>query len=208
MRVGLFTGRPLGWKISQLVRATSNVVASQHIADGWWGTAGEPSSDYVIGSHPDLIISVLTAHIFGAAELAQATRIVNLHLAPLPGYRGCNPFAHAIINNEARYGCTLHYVNQAIDTGPIIELREVPLYKSDTGASLHARAEWIAYELFTDHWDKLRDGVFPVGRPQTGTTRYHRRDSLEKYMTLADWPAEQHERIRRALTFPPFPMPT
>ena len=77
------------------------------------------------GSPVDLGVSALGEHLFTPGEIAQARLgIVNLHCAPLPEYRGRDCAARAIHDGARRYGVTLHYVDEGIDTGPIIaELR-------------------------------------------------------------------------------------
>lgn len=54
-------------------------------------------------------------HIFKAKEL-----FVNLHMAPLPEYRGCNQFSFAIINKDKMFGTTIHRLEEGIDSGAII----------------------------------------------------------------------------------------
>ena len=69
----------------------------------------------------DLLFSVqyhliLTqAHIDCAREMA-----FNLHLAPLPEYRGCNQFSFAILNEDSEFGVTLHKMDSGIDSGDIV----------------------------------------------------------------------------------------
>lgn len=69
----------------------------------------------------DLGLSIIGSHIFTADEIARARcGIANLHLAPLPEYRGRYSAAHAINEGAMTFGVTLHYVDEGIDTGPII----------------------------------------------------------------------------------------
>lgn len=69
----------------------------------------------------ELGFSVLGSHIYTPEEIeATPLGIVNLHLAPLPAYRGFYSFSHAIANGEEEFSVTLHYVDEGIDTGPII----------------------------------------------------------------------------------------
>jgi methionyl-tRNA formyltransferase len=71
------------------------------------------------GERVDLGVSALGTHIFTPAEIADCP-IVNLHLAPLPEYRGRYSAAHAVAEGARSFGVTLHYVDAGIDTGPII----------------------------------------------------------------------------------------
>lgn len=47
--------------------------------------------------------------------------IVNIHPSLLPGYRGPVPGMWALLNNERKLGVTMHYINEGIDTGDIID---------------------------------------------------------------------------------------
>ena len=45
---------------------------------------------------------------------------VNLHMAPLPEYRGCNQFTHAILDEKDYFGTTIHVIDEGIDSGDIL----------------------------------------------------------------------------------------
>jgi phosphoribosylglycinamide formyltransferase 1 len=55
-------------------------------------------------------------------------RIINIHPSLLPAYPG-----------QSRSGCTVHYVNEDLDDGPVILQREVPVFPEDTPETLAAR---------------------------------------------------------------------
>lgn len=211
MKVGLLTARHLGWSVAEYIAQQndgSTIVAHHHVSQGWWGEAGITCQDDVFAQTPDIVISVLTDHIFTAAEIAATPKgIWNLHPAPLPTYRGCNSYSHAIINDDTTYGVTLHRVDEGIDTGPILDSRTLPIHENETARQLHDRAQPIALELFIANWPKLRRDMRPFPRVQTGPATYYPRCSLEPYRNLAHHPPQHRDRIRRALTFPPFPAP-
>lgn len=197
MNIGLLTARPLGWAVAEIVKGDPDVkvVDHRHIADGWWGRAGE-NLDYTTREDPDFYISVLWPEIIKPDALAE-NHYLNLHPAPLPEYRGCNSYAHAIINGETEYGVTMHYMNEGIDTGPIIASPRFPIEPDDTGRSLYDRAQIHALAMFEDLWPILKGGL-PPATTQPAEGRYYRRDSLVPYFGSPD------PTVRRALTFPPF----
>lgn len=221
MRVGLYTARPLGEAVAQIVAASGvEVVARDHEAFGWWGEAGREQRDDVFAAEPDLVISCLTHHLFTQPEIDAVPRgIVNLHPAPLPAYRGCNSYSHAILNGDRAYGSTLHYVDAGIDTGPIIAQTTVPIHEGDTARLVHDRAQVASVSMFAAWWARIlaweqRPGdAISAASPwdsyqqMHSQARYYRRDSLEAFRDLADHHPSTHDRIRRALTFPPHPMP-
>jgi methionyl-tRNA formyltransferase len=206
MRVGLYTARHLGEAIANYLHAVgTTITARHHKATGWWGTAGQPHNDDVFATTPDLVISVLTDHIFTPDELSICP-VINLHPAPLPTYRGCNSYSHAIINDDRWYSVTLHLVDEHIDTGNIILTRTIPIHTDDTAKTLHDRAQGAALSMFADWWE-VDNGIPPGEQQDEDDARYYPRSSLEPYRNLAHFPPQHRERIRRALTFPPHPMP-
>lgn len=75
-------------------------------------------------------------------------KILNIHPSLLPHFPGREAWVQALDAKAAVTGCTVHFVDDGVDTGPIIHQEQVPVLKSDTAESLHARiqqAEQRAY---------------------------------------------------------------
>ena len=66
-------------------------------------------------------------------------RMINVHPALLPAYRGLNTHARALADGVKIHGCTVHFVVPAMDEGPIIAQAAVPVLDSDTPESLASR---------------------------------------------------------------------
>lgn len=66
-------------------------------------------------------------------------RILNIHPALLPAYRGLNTHERALADGVKIHGCTAHFVVPALDEGPIIAQAAVPVLDSDTPETLAAR---------------------------------------------------------------------
>jgi phosphoribosylglycinamide formyltransferase-1 len=66
-------------------------------------------------------------------------RMLNVHPALLPSYRGLNTHARALADGVKIHGCTVHFVVPAMDEGPIIAQAAVAVLDSDTPESLAAR---------------------------------------------------------------------
>ena len=74
--------------------------------------------------------------------------IINVHPAPLPELRGRGGYNIALIEEHPEYGVTAHYMNEGVDTGPIIGGLEVPIDpKTDTALDLGERAMAAAVDL-------------------------------------------------------------
>ena len=75
-------------------------------------------------------------------------KIINIHPALLPNFPGLHSWKQALDGGAKVTGCTVHFVDDGMDTGPIILQKEVPVLAGDTPESLHARIqvqEHIAY---------------------------------------------------------------
>ena len=66
-------------------------------------------------------------------------RLLNIHPALLPAFRGLNTHERALADGVKIHGCTVHFVVPAMDEGPIIAQAAVPVLESDTPTSLAAR---------------------------------------------------------------------
>ena len=77
-------------------------------------------------------------------------RLINIHPSLLPEFRGLDTHARALAAGVRFAGCTVHYVRAAVDDGPIIVQRKVPVLPGDDEARLATRvleAEHRAYPL-------------------------------------------------------------
>ncbi len=70
---------------------------------------------------------------------AYSNRIMNIHPALLPSFPGLNVQQKAVEHGVRFSGCTVHFVNEECDEGPIIIQAVVPVFADDTGAALAAR---------------------------------------------------------------------
>jgi phosphoribosylglycinamide formyltransferase-1 len=74
-------------------------------------------------------------------ELVRAfpQRIINIHPSLLPAFPGLNAQRQALEYGVRITGCTVHFVDEGLDSGPIIIQKPVPVYDYDTEASLAER---------------------------------------------------------------------
>ena len=70
---------------------------------------------------------------------AYSNRIMNIHPALLPSFPGLNVQQKAVEHGARFSGCTVHFVNEECDEGPIIIQAVVPVFSDDTGEALAAR---------------------------------------------------------------------
>ena len=66
-------------------------------------------------------------------------KIINIHPSLLPKYKGLNTHEKVINNKEKFTGCTVHYVNDKLDSGKIILQKKIKILKKDTPKSIKKR---------------------------------------------------------------------
>lgn len=77
-----------------------------------------------------------------------AGRIVNVHPSLLPAFPGRSAWAQAFEAGVEETGCTVHFIDAGIDTGPIIAQSKVPILPGDTVDDVRKRIQAAEYQLF------------------------------------------------------------
>jgi phosphoribosylglycinamide formyltransferase 1 len=75
-------------------------------------------------------------------------RVVNIHPALLPAFPGLEAWKQALDHGVKVTGCTVHFVDQGIDSGPIIAQETVPVLPGDTPETLHERIQQVERRLY------------------------------------------------------------
>jgi phosphoribosylglycinamide formyltransferase 1 len=75
-------------------------------------------------------------------------RIVNIHPSLLPAFPGLEAWKQALQYGVKVTGCTVHYVDEGVDSGPIIGQEAVPVLPGDTAATLHERIQQAERRLY------------------------------------------------------------
>lgn len=157
--------------------------------------------------NPVMGISAYFGYIFhqGVIDLFQRG-IINLHGSLLPWNRGTNPNVWTIVD-DTRAGVSIHYVDNDIDTGPLLVQREFPISHTTTGQELYSLTIDHMVSLFEESWPSIRDGLIRP-KQQKGKGSFHKRDELDMIKRLdleKELKVGQLIRILRACTFPPYP---
>jgi phosphoribosylglycinamide formyltransferase 1 len=75
-------------------------------------------------------------------------RIVNIHPSLLPAFPGLEAWKQALDHGVKVTGCTVHFVDAGVDSGPIIGQQTVPVLDDDTPETLHRRIHAAEHELY------------------------------------------------------------
>ncbi|MGI5339596.1 phosphoribosylglycinamide formyltransferase [Streptomyces sp. CA-181903] len=115
---------------------------------------------------PDLVVSAGFMKILGKEFLARfGGRTVNTHPALLPSFPGAHGVRDALAYGVKVTGCTVHFVDDGVDTGPIIAQGVVEVREEDDEAALHERIKEVERQLLVEVVGRLaRHGYRIEGR--------------------------------------------
>lgn len=112
--------------------------------------------DTVSELNPDLVVSVGFMRILDR-KFVEKFRTINSHPSLLPKYPGAHAVRDALADNAMETGTTVHWVDEGIDTGAVIEQRKVEVVPNDTEESLHERIKIKERELIVETLQKFID---------------------------------------------------
>jgi phosphoribosylglycinamide formyltransferase-1 len=123
-------------------------------------------AEAVASYEPDLVVSAGFMKIVGKEFLARfGGRFVNTHPALLPSFPGAHGVRDALAYGARVTGCTVHFVDDGVDTGPIIAQGVVEVRDEDDESALHERIKEVERRLLVDVVGRLaRNGYRIEGR--------------------------------------------
>jgi phosphoribosylglycinamide formyltransferase-1 len=137
-----------------LTRAAERGIRAAFIPPGKFRTKlDEEAEEAYIGAlqeaRVDLIVLAGFMRILKGDFLrAFPERVVNIHPALLPSFPGLEAWKQALDYGVKVTGCTVHFVDQGIDTGAILAQQTVPVLDDDTPATLHERIQQAERVLY------------------------------------------------------------
>jgi phosphoribosylglycinamide formyltransferase 1 len=90
-------------------------------------------------------------------------RIINIHPALLPAFRGLDTHARALAAGATTHGATVHFVVPEMDAGPTIAQAAVPVLAGDTPETLAARVLRVEHEIYPAALRALAEGRVAIG---------------------------------------------
>jgi methionyl-tRNA formyltransferase len=150
----------------------------------------------------DVAVVVAYGRILPPEYLSAPRRgCINVHFSLLPLYRGAAPANWAIVNGEKKTGVTTMFIEEELDSGPILLQRETLIGETETAPELMARLSEVGAELLSETISQL-DVITP--RPQ------HDRDAtfaplLARADGLIKWSSNANTIERCVRGFQPWP---
>ncbi len=128
---------------------------------GAWNAA---LAEEIARFRPDLVVSAGFMRLLGPEVLSRYT-VVNTHPALLPAFPGAHAVRDALAHGVKVTGATVHFVDEGVDTGPIIDQVTVRVAPEDDVAGLHERIKAVERRMLVDVVGRLaRDGWTLAGR--------------------------------------------
>lgn len=109
-----------------------------------------------------LVLAGFMRIVKGGLLAAFPHRILNIHPALLPAFPGLASWKQALAYGAKVAGCTVHFVDAGMDTGPIIIQRTVPVFDDDTPETLHARIQIQEHEAYPEALRLLATGRLQI----------------------------------------------
>jgi phosphoribosylglycinamide formyltransferase-1 len=119
--------------------------------------------DVLARSSTDVLLLAGFMRILGSDVInAYSNRIMNIHPALLPSFKGLHAQKQALDYGVKITGCTVHFVDEGMDSGPIILQKSVPVLDSDTEGSLSERILAQEHIIFPEAVKLFAEGRLDV----------------------------------------------
>ncbi|MBR4242003.1 MAG: methionyl-tRNA formyltransferase, partial [Eubacterium sp.] len=153
---------------------------------------------------PDIIVVVAYGRILPKEILTAAKYgCINVHASLLPKYRGAAPIQWAVINGEEKTGVCVMQMDEGLDTGDILLVRECSIGENETSAELFDKLSLIGADALLETLSLIESGnIKPIKQPE-GDFGYAK--MITKELCPIDWnksAREVHNLIRGLQTWP------
>lgn len=105
--------------------------------------------DALQACQPDLVVLAGFMRILSTRFVsALSGKLINIHPSLLPRYKGTQTHKRALEASDSVHGCSIHYVTEELDGGPVIAQSEVPIYPNDSEQLLATRVQKEEHQLY------------------------------------------------------------
>jgi methionyl-tRNA formyltransferase len=153
---------------------------------------------------PDLIVVAAYGKILPPAILTLPPHgCINVHASLLPRHRGAAPITWAIMAGDAVTGVTIMQMNEGMDEGDMLLVRDTPIGADETGGELTARLAALGAQALGEAIDGLKAGrIRATPQPSTGITLAPR---IEREHCRIEWSRPGIELARQIRALAPAP---
>jgi len=118
----------------------------------------------------DLVVLAGYMQLLGAEFVARfRNRIVNVHPALLPSFPGLDAIGQALAAGAETTGVSVHFVDEGVDTGPVIAQREVPIPADRDRAALETAIHAVEHELYPEAIRMIAQGRIRIDADESRT---------------------------------------
>ena len=163
-----------------LSHATQRGIRAVHVPPGRFRTKLDDEAETAFleelrAARVDLVVLAGFMRILKGPFLrAFPQRVVNIHPSLLPAFPGLEAWKQALDYGAQVTGCTVHFVDEGIDSGPIIGQCAVPVCDGDTAGTLHERIQVAERRLYPAVVEALARGSIRLeGRRVLGFRGHH-----------------------------------
>ena len=115
--------------------------------------------DWIESRRADLVVLAGYMQLLSAPFIARfRDRVVNIHPALLPSFPGLDAIGQALAAGVETAGVSVHFVDEGVDTGPVIVQREVPVPPGVDRAELEAAVHKVEHELYPEAIRMIAEG--------------------------------------------------
>ena len=156
----------------------------------------------IIVYSPDIIVvvafKILPKKLWEIPKLGT----INIHASILPNLRGAAPINWAIINGLKKTGLTSFFINEGVDTGDIIKIKEIKINNDDNFGSLYKKLRNLSGKFILDSLDEIQK---VNGKPQTNTKGLLNAPKLTKENTRINWLEDGKKIVNKIKGLSPVP---
>ncbi len=147
----------------------------------------------------DFIVVAAYGQILPKEVLEHAT-CINLHASILPKYRGASPIQQALLNGDTKTGVTAMLMDEGLDTGDIITIRECEILPDDTAVELFEKLTRIAASMTPEVLRNFRD--YTLQKQDDSQASYCKKIKKEDGLVAFENAEDIYNRYRAFVSWP------
>lgn len=129
--------------------------------------------------------------------------VLNVHASLLPRWRGASPIQGALLAGDKVTGVTIMKLDEGLDTGPVLAMRETPIEPEETAGDLERRLAALGADLLIEVLPSYLSGeVEPESQPDEGITMTR---MMRKSAARIDWAESAEDLHNQIRAFAPAP---